>query len=98
MRLFSATVPRRASDRPWLRSVRSIIPIETICKGKVTKEMIANGGDMTVRAAGLNDHVVAQCRFSGNVDGDNVFRFGFLEAGEDQFQRMECSRAAFHCG
>ncbi len=65
---------------------------------QIAQKVIADGRDMTVRTTGRYNHVVAQCRFSRNVDGDNVFRLGFLEAGEDQFQRMKCSSAAFQCG
>ncbi|MNL77572.1 hypothetical protein D3C87_2037890 [compost metagenome] len=41
---------------------------------------------MPVRAAGDDNHVVSQRRFSGNVDGDDIFSFGILEADEDGFQ------------
>jgi hypothetical protein len=41
---------------------------------------------MPGRSPGNYNHVVAQRGLSRNVDGDNVFRFGVLEACEDQFK------------
>jgi hypothetical protein len=41
---------------------------------------------MPVRTPGHDYHVVAQRRFSGNVDADDIFCFGVLETVEDLFE------------
>src|SRR5690606_39622424 len=36
------------------------------------EQLVGNGADMTVGAAGGHDHVVGQRRLAGDVDGDGV--------------------------
>jgi hypothetical protein len=38
---------------------------------------------MPARSSGDDDHVVSESGFSGNIDGDDIFCFGVLEARED---------------
>ena len=61
---------------------------------QVGNEVFADRRDMTVRASGYDHHVVAQRRFSGNVDGDDVFCLRVLEACEDQLKGTGCSIGA----
>jgi hypothetical protein len=46
--------------------------------------VIGNRHNVTVRASGHDHHVVAQRRFTGNVDRDDIFCLRVLEACEDQ--------------
>jgi len=54
-------------------------PCSVACSFQVAEKVIADGHDMAGRTTGSNHHVIAQCRFSGNVYGDNVFCLGFLK-------------------
>ena len=49
-------------------------------------EVVGNGADMAARSPGDNDHVVSQRRFSGNVDGYNVFALGIFETAKDRLK------------
>jgi hypothetical protein len=43
---------------------------------------------MPARSSGDDDHVVSESGFSGNIDGDDIFCFGVLEAREDLIEGM----------
>ena len=47
------------------------------------EQVIGNSRDMTARPAGGDDHVVAQARFSLNVDGDDIFGLGVFQTDKD---------------
>lgn len=54
----------------------------------VLEKMLANRRNMPVRPPGDHDHVVRKRRFSGNVERDDIFSLGVLEAREDGFEGM----------
>ena len=54
----------------------------------VFEKMFANRRDMPVRPPGDHNHVVRKRRFSGNVERDDIFSLGVLEAREDGFEGM----------
>ena len=50
--------------------------------------MLADRRDMPVRPPGDHNHVVRKRRFSGNVERDDIFSLGVLEAREDGVEGM----------
>ena len=54
----------------------------------VFQKMLANRRDMPVRPPGNHNHVVRKRRFSGNVERDDIFSLGVLEAREDGVEGM----------
>jgi len=52
---------------------------ETFCL-KPLDELIGNGRDMAVRAAGGNDHLVSERALAVKIDRGDVFGLGVIEA------------------
>ena len=50
------------------------------------EELFGDGGDMAVRTARRDDHIVAEARFTLNVDWDDVFGLGVFQTGKDCFE------------
>lgn len=53
---------------------------------QIGDQMVGNGYDMPVRASGDDDHVVSKRGFANDVNGDDIFGLGVLEACEDGVQ------------
>jgi hypothetical protein len=47
------------------------------------RQLVGDGADMAVGAAGRDDHAVSEGGFAMEVDGDDVFRLGVFKLGKD---------------
>ena len=53
-------------------------------------KMGGHGADLAIGDAGGDDHAICERGAAGEVDGDDVFRFIVVEAGDDDFlQRVQ---------
>lgn len=66
------------------------------CGFEFFPEMFGHRGDVALRRAGCDDHVIGKIGFAGEIDDDHVLRFVVVERRRDQInERVAFRRRRF---